>query len=362
MFQNVLFHDFIANFAPKFPLMNLSFAHHIQEGYRHNGRDLPGRSTEDPYAIWISETILQQTRVVQGMDYYRRFMQRFPKVENLARAREDDVLLLWQGLGYYSRARNLHAAARQIVEMGGFPKEYKDVLKLKGVGEYTAAAICSFAYGQPYAVLDGNVYRVLSRFLGIEDPIDTAAGKHLFRTLADEMLDTRTPALYNQAIMDFGAVVCTPRSPACPACPLMESCAAFRSGLVEELPRKSRRTKVRDRYFTYLYLLHPERGVYIHRREKGDIWQGLYELYCHESEAPLHSARAATLLPDCTHIRSVCGITHQLSHQLLHADCHLLHTTMNPDALPGLWVEEHRLQDYAMPRLIVRLIEKIMTG
>ncbi len=342
--------------------MNLSFAHNIEEWYRCNGRDLPWRHTCDPYAIWVSETILQQTRVAQGMDYYRRFMQRFPRVEDLARAGEDEVLLMWQGLGYYSRARNLHAAARQIVEMDGFPGEYKDVLKLRGVGEYTAAAICSFAYGLPYAVLDGNVYRVLSRYLGIEEPIDTTAGKRLFRTLADEMLDTHSPALYNQAIMDFGAVVCTPKSPACPECPLMESCAALCSGLVEELPRKSRRTKVRDRYFTFLYLLHPEHGVYLHRREKGDIWQGLYELYCHESDAPLDVAQAATLLPDCTLVRSVCGITHQLSHQLLHASCHLLHTTMDPSALPGLWVAEYRLQDYAMPRLIVRLIEKIITG
>ncbi len=358
-----IYSDFIGNFAPNFcTLMNHSFAQYIEEWYRHNGRDLPWRGTEDPYAIWISETILQQTRVAQGMDYYHRFMRRFPTVEDLARAEEDEVLLLWQGLGYYSRARNLHAAARQLVELGGFPRDYKDVLTLKGVGEYTAAAICSFAYGQPYAVLDGNVYRVLSRYLGIEEPIDTTPGKRLFRTLADEMLDTQYPALYNQAIMDYGAVVCTPKSPACATCPLMESCVAFRVGMVDELPRKSRRTRVRDRFFTYLYLLHPERGVYLHRREKGDIWQGLYELYCHESDAPLNPTEAAALLPGCKLLRSVCGITHQLSHQLLHADCHLLHTTMNPDALSGLWVSEQQLQDYAMPQLIVRLIEKIVMG
>lgn len=340
--------------------MNPVFSNSIEEWYRLNGRDLPWRHTQDPYAVWVSEIILQQTRVAQGMDYFNRFLSRFPTVEELAAANEEEVLLMWQGLGYYSRARNLHKAARQIVAMGGFPKTFEEVMKLSGVGEYTAAAICSICFGLPCAVLDGNVFRVLSRYFGIDTPIDTPFGKRTFRSMADEMLDTLQPALYNQSIMDFGAMVCTPKSPQCAVCPLTETCVAFACGNVTLLPVKARKTKVRNRYLTYLLLTDEKGRIYLQRRGEGDIWQGLYEPFCHESDAPLTAAEATTLMPELQPMKSVCGLTHQLTHQLLHADAYLVRTGASVPHLPGVWVERDRLQDYAMPRLVLLLIEKIM--
>jgi len=211
--------------------------------YEENKRDLPWRDTKDPYRIWISEIILQQTRVAQGYDYFVRFMERFPDVIALADADEDEVMKYWQGLGYYSRARNLHSAARSIRDAGGFPTTYQGVLALKGVGEYTAAAICSFAYDMPYAVVDGNVYRVLSRWLGIDIPIDSTEGKKLFARMAQELMDEHRPALYNQAIMDFGALQCMPASPDCLFCPLADSCLALAQGKVDVLPVSSTRRR-----------------------------------------------------------------------------------------------------------------------
>jgi A/G-specific adenine glycosylase len=244
--------------------------------------------------------------------------------------------------------------------MGGFPKTFEEVMKLSGVGEYTAAAICSFCFGLPCAVLDGNVFRVLSRYFGIDTPIDTPLGKRTFRSMADEMLDTVQPALYNQSIMDFGAMVCTPKSPQCADCPLAETCVAFACGNVALLPVKARKTKVRNRYLTYLLLTDAKDRIYLQRRGEGDIWQGLYEPFCHESDAPLTAAEATTLMPELQPVKSVCGFTHQLTHQLLHADAYLVRTGASVPHLPGVWVERDRLQDYAMPRLVLLLIEKIM--
>ena len=223
--------------------------------YAENKRELPWRETTDPYRIWISEIILQQTRVVQGLEYFNRFMLRFPDVRALAEAPGDEVMKYWQGLGYYSRARNLHAAAKEIVEKfgGEFPRNYSDVLTLKGIGEYTAA-ICSFAWKLPYAVVDGNVYRVLARIFGIDTPIDSNAGKKVFSGLAAELLDRRHPDLYNQAIMDFGAIQCTPKVPVCLYCPLRENCVALASGQVEKLPVKAGKSVVKPRYFNYLHI------------------------------------------------------------------------------------------------------------
>lgn len=214
------------------------FAHTILTWYDSHRRELPWRNISDAYRIWVSEIILQQTRVAQGYDYYLRFIDAFPTVEALAEAPEDQVLLLWQGLGYYSRARNLHAAARQIVEQGGFPTDYPGVRALKGVGDYTAAAICSFAYDLPCAVVDGNVYRVLSRYFGIDTPIDTGKGKKYFAALAAELLPSQQTADYNQGLMDFGALQCVPSSPRCENCPLADSCVALASGQVDQLPIK----------------------------------------------------------------------------------------------------------------------------
>ena len=227
----------------------------LLDWFRENGRDLPWRQTRDPYAIWLSEIILQQTQVKQGWEYWERFMHRWPKVEDLAAASEDDVLREWQGLGYYSRARNLHFAARQILSLGHFPDTLEEIKKLKGVGDYTAAAIASIAFGLPAAVVDGNVYRVLARHYGIDTPINTTEGKKVFAALAQELLPSTEASAYNQAIMDFGAIQCTPQSPHCERCPLMESCEAFRTGRIAQLPVKLKNLKIHERHLTYIYTL-----------------------------------------------------------------------------------------------------------
>lgn len=227
----------------------MNFTHELLKWYAQNGRDLPWRATKDPYAIWLSEVILQQTRIAQGHSYWERFMQQWPQVNDLAAATEDEVLRAWQGLGYYSRARNLHTAAKQIAELGHFPTTYNEIIKLKGVGEYTAAAIASIAYNEAVAVVDGNVYRVLARYFGIDTPIDTTEGKKTFRAMAQAHLSTTEPAAYNQAIMDFGAIQCTPKSPDCSACPLVETCFAYQNHKIDLLPTKSKKIKQRERKF-----------------------------------------------------------------------------------------------------------------
>ena len=264
---------------------NSFFSTEILRWFRENGRDLPWRETRDPYAIWLSEIILQQTRIAQGWEYWERFMQTYPKVEDLAAASEDDVLKLWQGLGYYSRARNLHAAAKQIVALGSFPNTLDGIKSLKGVGDYTAAAIGSFAFDIPAAVVDGNVYRVLSRYFGIDTPINSTQGKKEFAALAQSLLPASDAASYNQGMMDFGAIQCTPQSPKCLLCPLAETCEALRSGRVEELPVKNKTVKVKTRHLSYIYIRCrsavadgseiPEPMIAIHRRGEGDIWQGV---------------------------------------------------------------------------------------
>ena len=242
-----------------------SFSAVIIRWFREYGRELPWRETKDPYAIWLSEIILQQTRIAQGWEYWERFMKNYPKVEDLAAASEDDVLKLWQGLGYYSRARNLHAAARQIVELGHFPDTLEGIKALKGVGDYTAAAIGSFAFDIPAAVVDGNVYRVLSRYFGIDTPINSTQGKKEFAALAQSLLPASSAqqlsdtalspvAAYNQGMMDFGAIQCTPQSPKCLVCPLAETCEALRTGRVEELPVKNKTLKVKTRHLSYIYI------------------------------------------------------------------------------------------------------------
>lgn len=236
--------------------MTYRIADILLDWYSREGRDLPWRRTRDPYRIWLSEVILQQTRVAQGTEYYLRFVGRFPDVRSLAAASEDEVLKLWQGLGYYSRARNLHAAARQVVDdFGGrFPTTFAGVRSLRGVGDYTAAAVCSAAYSLPYAAVDGNVYRVLSRLFDIAEPIDTASGRRLFAELARSQLDERDPGRYNQAIMDFGALRCTPSPPRCGECPFGDRCLALAAGTVVSRPVKQGRTQVRDRWFHYLHI------------------------------------------------------------------------------------------------------------
>jgi A/G-specific adenine glycosylase len=246
--------------------------------YHGHKRDLPWRDTQDPYKIWISEIILQQTRVNQGLEYYNRFVDRFPDVTSLAEASEDNVLKHWQGLGYYSRARNLHKAAKQIVAIhqGKFPKEPKDIIALAGIGVYTAAAISSFAYDLPFAVVDGNVYRVLSRIFGIDTPIDSTAGIKIFQRKAQDILDVNHPATHNQAIMEFGALQCTPSLPNCELCPLKNICISFASNLTGILPIKSKKVKTRKRYFNYLFIK-INNHTFLQKRTGEDVWKNLYE-------------------------------------------------------------------------------------
>ncbi len=345
------------------------FGETLMHWYRENRRCLPWRETKDPYKIWISEIILQQTRVAQGYDYYCRFVRRFPDVFTLARADEDEVMKYWQGLGYYSRARNLHEAARAIARMRVFPDTYGEVRKLKGVGDYTAAAICSFAYDMPYAVVDGNVYRVLSRWMGISEPIDTAAGKKLFASLADELLERTDPALYNQAIMDFGALQCVPSSPSCVSCPLADTCVALRQGLVDVLPQKSHKTKVSDRYFLYFYV-HAGEWTFIRKRYAGDIWCNLYEFPLVETGREVPEEEVGRL-PEFGKLFGGCavqlvrlvakGVRHVLSHRVIHADCY--EVILADGEVPQgdyLRVQVDDLCKFAVPRLISRFFSLIL--
>ena len=256
--------------------------------YAENRRDLPWRHDPTPYQVWLSEVILQQTRVNQGMDYYLRFVERWPTVSDLAKASEEEVLKMWQGLGYYSRARNLHKCARQVVEQygGQFPADFEQLKKLQGIGGYTAAAIASIAFNLPYAVVDGNVYRVLARLYDIDTPININEGQTLFARLADELLNREQPGLHNQAMMEFGALHCTPKNPNCMLCPLQAQCLAFAHQTVMQRPVKLQKVKVTTRYFNYL-VIRTKESIYLHKRSGNDIWRSLYDFPCIESEQPL---------------------------------------------------------------------------
>ncbi|MBQ5529810.1 MAG: A/G-specific adenine glycosylase [Bacteroidales bacterium] len=322
------------------------FTSAILQWYAANGRDLPWRRTRDPYAIWLSEIILQQTRIAQGQAYWERFMARFPDVESLAAASEDEVLRLWEGLGYYSRGRNLLAAARQIAAAGAFPSTLEGIRDLKGVGDYTAAAIGSIAFGLPAAVVDGNVYRVLSRYYGIDTPVGSTAAKKEFTALAQSLLPADRPGDFNQAMMDFGAIQCTPASPACLTCPLAATCVALREGRVESLPVRQRPAAVQTRQLVYVYLRCQGRTA-IRRRGAGDIWQGLWE--------PL-----TELLPGVEAKLLRQGVRHQLTHRTLIADFYLAETQQAP-ALPDgyVWIQEAELDNYAKPRLFELLLQSL---
>ncbi|OWP62516.1 A/G-specific adenine glycosylase [Hymenobacter amundsenii] len=261
------------------------FASTLLAWYPRHRRDLPWRHTRDPYAIWLSEVILQQTRVQQGLPYYQNFVATYPTVQDLAAAPADEVLRHWQGLGYYSRARNMHYTAQQVVAeySGRFPGSYAELLKLKGVGQYTAAAIASFAYDERVAVLDGNVYRVLARIFGLTQDIAAPASRKVFQLLADQLIPDDQPAEFNQAIMEFGALQCTPARPDCLFCPFQAQCFAFQHGMVAELPVKSKAKAARTRYFHYLVLRHAD-TVYLRKRGPKDIWEGLYDFALRETE------------------------------------------------------------------------------
>lgn len=335
------------------------FAPAVEQWYAVHGRNLPWRATRDPYRIWISEVILQQTRVEQGLAYYTRFVERFPDVASLAAADEDAVMRLWQGLGYYSRARNLHAAAKAIGNKP-FPKTYEEILALKGVGEYTAAAIASIAYDLPYAVVDGNVYRVLARCFGLDTPTDTAKGKKEFSALAGRLLDRQRPGLYNQALMDFGALQCVPLSPQCDNCPLSGGCAALASGKVALLPVKQGKTRIRNRHFVY-FVAFCDGKMLIRKRTDADIWHGLWEFPMIETagafpdEKSLVADEAVRALFGNA-IKEIAllkqGVRHVLTHQRITADFYRVELACG--GMPQFEaVEKSDLPAYAFPRLLL---------
>ncbi|WP_372751119.1 A/G-specific adenine glycosylase [Labilibaculum sp.] len=329
--------------------------------YLQNKRDLPWRETKDPYKIWISEIMLQQTRVATAIDYFNRFMHQFPTISDLAKAKEQEVLKLWQGLGYYSRARNLHETAKTIHTKykGIFPKSHKDILALKGIGTYTAAAIASFAFNLPYAAVDGNVYRVLSRLYGIEKAIDSAEGKKYFQKLANETMNNARPEIYNQAIIEFGALQCIPRNPKCEICPLLSTCYAYSNKLVEQLPVKSKQIKTKNRYFYYLFLSCKSRFL-VEKREIKDIWKNLYQYPLIEYDKAISTDKLIQTIEwkklfgnQNLIIRRVSGeVIHKLSHQNLHTV--FIHIEMNIDSLKNKYqiIDFSEISDYPFPKLI----------
>ena len=307
----------------------MQFSNSLIKWYLQNKRDLPWRNTTNPYIIWLSEIMLQQTRVAQGLPYFNAFTEAFPTVFNLANAEEEQVLKLWQGLGYYSRARNLHATAKFIAtELNGvFPENYENLLKLKGVGEYTAAAIASFSYNEPVAVVDGNVFRVLSRYFNIDSDISEGKTKKEFQNIAQEVLPTDKPALFNQAIMEFGAMQCVPKNPNCNSCILNSSCAALQHKKVLELPVKTKKTKVTNRYLNYLILKDIDSNYIVQKREGKGIWENLYEFPMIETEDLVSEHDFMNQLafvdffnkkPNEIFILNQKIILHKLSHQNLH--------------------------------------------
>ena len=340
--------------------------------YPRHRRDLPWRHTRDPYAIWLSEVILQQTRVAQGLPYYETFLRAYPTVQDLAAAPEAEVLRYWQGLGYYSRARNMHRTARQVVEeyVGYFPNSYAGLLKLRGIGPYTAAAIASFAFDEPVAVLDGNVYRVLARLFGLHSDIAAPSSRKEFQAVADQHIPASAPADFNQAIMEFGAIQCTPAKPDCLFCPVQPSCWAFQHGQVTLLPVKSKAKKARTRYFHYFVLRH---GTLVYLRERGgkDIWQGLYDFALAETDAA--ELPAAELLRHLNALGAAIDTSqaaepstayrHVLSHQKLEVRFHDLPLMQ---ALPGATLRDLGLRAYSTaeiealpkPKLIANYIEQ----
>ena len=332
---------------------NNAFHTSLSRWYEQNKRVLPWRETTDPYKIWLSEVILQQTRVQQGMDYYHRFVVRFPDVRSLAEAEEDEVLLLWQGLGYYSRARNLHKAAKMVVEKGWdpFPDTFEDVRSLPGIGEYTAGAIMSFAYDAPYPAADGNVYRVLSRLNDCDEPFDTTAGKKLFRTFAWDLLDRENPRQHNSALMEFGALYCTPMGMDCEQCPIRVFCLASQHGTATLLPVRKPRPTLRDRYFHYTVYRTPDGMTLLHQRTGKDIWQHLYEFPLQELSAP----DSRLLAPDSR----LSTFTHILSHQRLHVTFTQKEVEKLPQidgCFPTRW---NKLQNYALSRLTLKFLDQI---
>ena len=332
--------------------------------YQKHHRQLPWRKIRDPYQIWLSEIILQQTRVEQGLPYYNRFVSDYPTVTHLANAPEQDVLKLWQGLGYYSRARNLHIAAKMVVAdyQGVFPDSFEKIKSLKGIGDYTAAAIASFAFNLPHAVVDGNVYRVLARVFAISTPIDSSRGRKDFALLAQKLLDKKDPATHNQAIMELGALVCKPAQPDCENCPLNTNCASYNKGIVNQFPVKENRAKVTSRYFNYLMIRFKD-GFFLNQRNGNDIWKNLFDLPMIETGEAI-SPESLVLTSDwkvlfgnqLVHIEKVKTFkVHKLSHQHLYTTFYNVSITKDPKT--AVWkkfikVNAQSIENYPIPKII----------
>jgi A/G-specific adenine glycosylase len=343
------------------------FREQLMQWHREqNTRAMPWKGLRDPYKIWLSEIILQQTRVEQGLPYYERFLTAYPTVHDLAAASEEEVFRHWQGLGYYSRARNLHHTAKVVAYelAGNFPQSYEGLLRLKGIGTYTAAAIASFAFALPHAVVDGNVVRVLARFCGIALPAQSTEGRKHFERTAAALLDTDDPGGYNQAIMDHGATVCTPARPDCEECPVQEKCFAFKERKIDELPVRTRKAALKQRHFHYLILENGERAVWIRRRTEG-IWSGLYEPLLIEADNPLdrHALEATGTLQAYgigNPIEYEGELIHLLTHQRVTVRFFSRLISRTDDAvLPanGVWVPRTDLSRYAMPKPLVTFFE-----
>ena len=336
----------------------MKFTEILKHWYSVKKRNLPWRLTKNPYLVWLSEIILQQTQVNQGLPYYNKFATKYPTVYDLARAKEQDVLKLWQGLGYYSRARNLHFTAKYIVEYlnGEFPTSYKELIQIKGIGDYTASAIASICRDEPCAVLDGNVYRVLSRYYGIDTPINTSKGNKEFKKLAQSLIPESGIGDYNQAIMEFGAKQCKPKSPNCAVCPLNNSCKALQSHQVDNLPVKLKKLKVRKRYINFLVFISNDKKTILEKREGKGIWQGLFQFPFLETEKSYNEVEIITLLKfnysDFTLYNSK-DIVHKLSHQHLHSKFWII----NVDELDNKGINFSEIRNYPVPILISNFIE-----
>jgi A/G-specific adenine glycosylase len=345
----------------------MNFADEIVQWYLINKRDLPWRNTTDAYTIWLSEVILQQTRVEQGLPYFYRFLEKYPDVSSFAAAHEDEILKLWQGLGYYSRGRNMLKTARLVQELhnGRFPDVYDELIKLKGIGEYTAAAIASFAANEARAVVDGNVFRVLARYFGIDEPINSTSGKKTFQKLADDFLNKKMPGLHNQAMMEFGAMLCKPKNPDCKICPVRPDCVAFNTNTINALPVKLKTVKVRERFFNY-FLITDGETVLMNKRNDKDIWANMFDLPMIESDSVLtlpqlltqpgvvemfgNDVVAAEISPVHKHI---------LTHQRLFVK--LIKVENQPQILNQNWVKINvqNLHELALPKIIFILLKNI---
>lgn len=350
----------------------MNFAQEIIAWYHIHKRDLPWRNTSDPYVIWLSEIILQQTRVEQGTPYFNRFNEKYPTVADFAAASEEEILKLWQGLGYYSRGRNMHHTANIVMEehYGYFPKSYDKLIKLKGVGEYTAAAISSFAGNEPKAVVDGNVFRLLSRYFGISTPINSPKGKKEFTELANQLIDREQPGLFNQAMMEFGSLQCKPQNPLCGTCPVRPDCQAYNTNRIQELPVKLRNTKVRSRYFNYIVAVKGDQ-ILMNKRGPGDIWENLHDLPLFETSEPIApekliiSEEFVNSFGNAVTLKQVFAPSaHLLSHQKLHAQFLVIGNFEDLFKISSNWfyVDFEQLEELAQPKLIFAFFKNYLNS